>query len=37
MIYSIALVLLGMTAYGIWLAFGPENKNLTDPFDDHDD
>jgi hypothetical protein len=37
MITSIALSLLGLTIYGVWLAFGPQNKNLSDPFDDHDD
>jgi len=26
-----------LTIYGVWLAFGPQNKHLDDPFDDHDD
>ena len=30
-------VLLGLTGFGIYLAFGPPSKGLTDPFDDHDD
>ena len=38
---SIALVaifaLIGLTSYGVWLAFGPPNKELEDPFDHHDD
>tara|TARA_B100000900_G_scaffold308789_1_gene267485 strand:- start:608 stop:721 length:114 start_codon:yes stop_codon:yes gene_type:complete len=37
MITAISLSLVGLTAYGIWLAFGPQNKHLDDPFDDHDD
>ncbi|MFM7264456.1 MAG: photosystem II reaction center protein PsbN [Cyanobium sp.] len=36
---SIALVavLLGLTGFGVYTAFGPPSKRLTDPFDDHDD
>ena len=30
-------VLLGLTGFGIYTAFGPPSKGLTDPFDDHDD
>ncbi|MGB7564433.1 MAG: photosystem II reaction center protein PsbN [Prochlorococcaceae cyanobacterium] len=30
-------VLLGLTGFGVYLAFGPPSKGLTDPFDDHDD
>ena len=31
------LALVGLTSYGIYQAFGPPNKELSDPFDDHDD
>ena len=30
-------VLLALTGFGIYTAFGPPSKRLTDPFDDHDD
>lgn len=39
--FSVALtvlaVLLALTGFGIYQAFGPPSKSLTDPFDDHDD
>jgi PsbN protein len=25
------------TAYGLYLSFGPASKQLSDPFDDHED
>ncbi|BEV35608.1 photosystem II reaction center protein PsbN [Synechococcus sp. M16CYN] len=38
---SIALgmlaVVLGLTGFGVYQAFGPPSKELDDPFDDHDD
>ncbi|MEN9541030.1 MAG: hypothetical protein RLZZ459_1121 [Cyanobacteriota bacterium] len=34
---AVLAVLLGLTGFGIYLAFGPPSKGLTDPFDDHDD
>lgn len=38
---SIALavlgVLLALTGFGVYTAFGPPSKSLTDPFDDHED
>jgi PsbN protein len=34
---TVLAVLLGLTGLGIYLAFGPPSKELTDPFDDHDD
>ena len=37
MITSLALAVLGLTIYGIYVAFGPPSKNLTDPIDEHDD
>jgi PsbN protein len=30
-------VLLGMTGFGVYQAFGPPSKALDDPFDDHED
>ena len=30
-------VLLALTGFGVYQAFGPPSKGLTDPFDDHDD
>jgi len=30
-------VLLALTGFGIYTAFGPPSKRLTDPFDDHED
>ena len=39
--FSVALtvltVLLALTGFGIYQAFGPPSKGLTDPFDDHED
>ncbi|MCP9771927.1 photosystem II reaction center protein PsbN [Synechococcus sp. Tobar12-5m-g] len=34
---TVLLVLLALTGFGVYLAFGPPSKGLTDPFDDHDD
>ena len=34
---SLFAILLVATSYGIYLAFGPPNKELEDPFDHHDD
>jgi PsbN protein len=30
-------ILLGITTYSIYVAFGPASKNLRDPFDEHED
>ena len=30
-------VLLALTGYGVYTAFGAPSKALSDPFDDHDD
>jgi PsbN protein len=30
-------LLLGITAYAIYTAFGPVSKNLRDPFEEHED
>ena len=37
MIVGISLSVLALTAYGIYLGFGPPSKGLDDPFDDHED
>jgi PsbN protein len=34
---AVLAVLLGLTGFGIYTAFGPPSKELSDPFDDHDD
>ena len=34
---AVLAVLLGLTGFGIYQAFGPPSKGLTYPFDDHDD
>ena len=35
--FTIAATLAGLTAYGIYTAFGEPGKQLEDPFDHHDD
>ena len=34
---SILAILLALTGFGLWTAFGPKAAKLTDPWDDHDD
>ena len=34
---SIGAVLIGVTGFAIYTAFGPPAAELDDPFDDHDD
>ena len=34
---TLLAILLGLTGFGLWRAFGPQAKKLTDPWDDHDD
>ena len=34
---TLVAVLLALTGFGVYTAFGPPSKRLTDPFDDHDD
>ena len=34
---GVLAVLLALTGFGVYQAFGPPSKGLTDPFDDHDD
>ena len=37
LIAIILILLFFITGYGIYMAFGPPNKNLTDPWDKHED
>jgi PsbN protein len=34
---AVLAVLLALTGFGVYTAFGPPSKRLADPFDDHDD
>jgi PsbN protein len=34
---TVLVALLALTGFGVYLAFGPPSKGLTDPFDDHED
>jgi PsbN protein len=34
---AVLAVLLALTGFGVYQAFGPPSKTLTDPFDDHED
>ena len=34
---TILALLLALTGFGLWTAFGPKAAKLTDPSDDHDD
>jgi len=34
---AVLTVLLALTGFGIYTAFGPPSKQLTDPFDEHED
>jgi PsbN protein len=34
---TVLVVLLALTGFGVYTAFGPPSKQLSDPFDDHDD
>ena len=34
---TILAVLLALTGFGLWNAFGPKAAKLTDPWDDHED
>ena len=33
----VSSLLLGITAYSVYTAFGPASKNLRDPFEEHED
>jgi PsbN protein len=34
---SIGAVVVAVTAYGVYISFGPPSKALSDPFEDHED
>lgn len=34
---SIAAAVVAITAYAIYTSFGPPSKELSDPFEDHED
>ncbi|MEN9208359.1 MAG: photosystem II reaction center protein PsbN [Gloeomargarita sp. GMQP_bins_120] len=36
-ITSLAALVIGITAYAIYVAFGPPSRVLDDPFEDHED
>ena len=33
----VLVILLSLTGFGLWTAFGPKAAKLTDPWDEHDD
>ena len=37
LVTTLGLLVLALTIYGIYVAFGPPSKFLDDPIDDHDD
>ncbi|MEO0489858.1 MAG: photosystem II reaction center protein PsbN [Cyanobacteria bacterium P01_A01_bin.123] len=37
LIISVGTVLLGVTGFALYTAFGPPAKTLTDPFEEHED
>jgi PsbN protein len=37
LILSIAAMLVAITGYSIYVAFGPPSKNLEDPYEMHED
>ena len=34
---AVLVALLGLTGFGVYIAFGPPSRQLDDPFHDHDD
>jgi PsbN protein len=34
---SIAALVIGVTAFSVYLSFGPPSAELNDPFEDHED
>ena len=36
-IVSVAVLVIALTGYSIYIAFGPPSKQLDDPFEDHED
>ncbi len=37
LIVSVAVIVFGFTGYTVYTAFGPPSKQLSDPFEDHED
>jgi PsbN protein len=37
LVIFVSSLLLGITLYSIYTAFGPDSKSLRDPFDEHED
>lgn len=37
LIISVGVMVLGVTVYAIYTAFGPPSAQLSDPFEDHED
>ena len=37
LVIFVSSLLLGVTAYSIYIAFGPASGNLRDPFEEHED
>lgn len=37
LIIAISVVVIGITAFSIYTAFGPPSAELTDPFEEHED
>tara|TARA_Y100001978_G_scaffold173643_1_gene164685 strand:- start:708 stop:860 length:153 start_codon:yes stop_codon:yes gene_type:complete len=34
---TLFILLVGLTGFGLWRAFGPKSPKLSDPWDSHDD
>lgn len=37
LIVSVAVILVGVTGFSVYTAFGPPSRQLADPFDEHED
>ncbi|QLE59104.1 photosystem II reaction center protein PsbN [Nostoc sp. TCL26-01] len=37
LIISVGAILVAVTGYGIYTSFGPPSRELSDPFEDHED
>ncbi len=37
LIVSVAVIVSAFTLYAVYTAFGPPSKQLSDPFEDHED
>jgi len=37
LIISVGAIIVGITAISIYTSFGPPSKELSDPFEDHED